>query len=78
VDGLLEGALEARAAGTTIVLCSDHGNLEDNSFKGHTDNPVPLLVVGPAAIDPVWDEVRSITDVAGAVLDWLDRKRTAS
>ena len=37
-----------------------------------------LDVLRPAAIDPVWDEVRSITDVAGAVLDWLDRKRTAS
>jgi 2,3-bisphosphoglycerate-independent phosphoglycerate mutase len=72
VDGLLGGMIEARPPGATIVVCSDHGNLEDSRFKGHTTNPVPLLVVGPGAADPVWDPVRAITDVAGAILGWLD------
>ena len=72
VDGLLAGLIEARPPGATVVVCSDHGNLEDIEFRGHTTNPVPLLVFGPAAEDSVWDEVESITDVSRVVLDWLD------
>jgi phosphopentomutase len=72
VDGLLAGLIEARPPGATVVVCSDHGNLEDSQFKGHTTNPVPLLVVGPAAEDAVWDAVEDITDVPQAILAWLD------
>jgi 2,3-bisphosphoglycerate-independent phosphoglycerate mutase len=71
VDGLLEGLMDARPRGATIVLCSDHGNLEDSSFKGHTTNPVPLLVVGPAAADPNWEQVHNIADVPEMILAWL-------
>lgn len=72
VDGLLGGLIEARPPGATVVVCSDHGNLEDSQFRGHTTNPVPLLVVGPGAEDPAWDDVRDITHVPGAILGWLD------
>jgi 2,3-bisphosphoglycerate-independent phosphoglycerate mutase len=71
VDGLLRGLLDARPSEVAVVLCSDHGNLEDSTFKGHTANPVPLLVVGPAARDPVWDGVQSIVGVPEAILRWL-------
>ena len=30
----------------TLILISDHGNIEDFSVSGHTTNPVPCLVVG--------------------------------
>jgi len=30
----------------TFILTSDHGNIEDLSFPGHTHNPVPFTVVG--------------------------------
>jgi hypothetical protein len=33
----------------SLVLTSDHGNIEDMSTKTHTRNPVPLLVRGEAA-----------------------------
>ncbi len=72
VDEFLAGLLAARPAGATVVLCSDHGNVEDRVFKGHTTNPVPLLVVGPGAVDLVWERVRDITGVPGAILGWLD------
>jgi hypothetical protein len=75
VDGLLDGLVEARPTGTTVVVCSDHGNVETVAFKGHTTNPVPLLVVGPGADADVWDEVWSITGVSGAILGWLDGAR---
>ena len=78
VDGMLGGLMDARHPGTTVVVCSDHGNIEDNTFRGHTTNPVPLLVVGPGAGDPVWDNVKAITDVSNAILGWLDGKGSQS
>lgn len=66
LDGLLSGFLPARAADVTLVLTSDHGNLEESGHTRHTTNPVPLLVVGPAA--PCFASARAITDVAPAIL----------
>ena len=76
VDGMMDGLMAARAPETTLVVCSDHGNLEDTTFKGHTTNPVPLLVIGPGAGHPLWDRVKSITDVPSAILGWLDGGRS--
>ena len=33
----------------TLLVTSDHGNLEDKTTKSHTINPVPLIAFGPAA-----------------------------
>ncbi len=66
VDGLLGGLLAHLPAGVTLVVSSDHGNLEDASTKRHTANPVPLLAVGPGA--GAFREARKITDVAEAIL----------
>lgn len=79
VDGLLQGLIEERPGDATIVLCSDHGNLEDPTFKGHTTNPVPLLVVGPGAVYSAWRDVKAIVDVPGTILNWLtEQDNTAS
>ena len=69
IDGLLGGILDNRPPGVTLVLSSDHGNLEDTSTKRHTTNPVPLLAVGPDAA--AFRDARAITDVAEAVLSIL-------
>jgi hypothetical protein len=66
IDAFLGGVLRHRAPGATLILTSDHGNLETRSFKGHTLNPVPLLVVGPAV--ERFREVRDITHIAPAIL----------
>lgn len=50
----------------TLVLTSDHGNLEDLSIKTHTRNPVPLAVFGPGAAS--FQDVGSIQDVASRVM----------
>lgn len=50
----------------TLVLCSDHGNLEDLSTKSHTRNPVPLVATGPQA--RYFHEAGNITDVPRAML----------
>ena len=39
--------MAARPADLTVLLTSDHGNLEDATSTSHTANPVPLLAVGP-------------------------------
>lgn len=49
LDGLLAGVLAARPPGLTVLLTSDHGNVEEAGHRRHTRNPVPLLAVGPAA-----------------------------
>lgn len=69
VDAFLGGVLRHRPPGTTLVLTSDHGNLETRSFKGHTLNPVPLLVVGPAVEH--FRHVTDITQIAPAILGAL-------
>lgn len=52
---------------TTIILTSDHGNLEDLSVKTHTLHPVPTLVWG-AGLPNVLAQVKAIDDIAGAIL----------
>ncbi len=69
LDAFLGGALAHRRPDTTLVICSDHGNLEDASTKGHTTNSVPLLAVGPGV--SYFDSAAAITDVTPAILALL-------
>lgn len=55
----------------TVVLCSDHGNIENVSIKTHTRNKVPLFVYGHAA--QVFFEATSILDVVPAIVELLDK-----
>lgn len=66
LDALLGSLLELGAGESfTLLLTSDHGNLEDLSGRGHTENRVPLLVLGPGASEFL--EARSLLDVAPGV-----------
>ncbi|TNE71858.1 hypothetical protein EP331_08765 [bacterium] len=68
LDKLVQGLLkEIDIATQTVVLTSDHGNLEDLSVKTHTRNPVPLIAYGKKA--SVFSKVESLTDIKKAVLD---------
>ena len=69
LDEFLGGVLDHRPSDTTVVVSSDHGNLEDMTTKAHTSNPVPLLAVGPAAA--LFEEAHDLTDVAPAILTAL-------
>lgn len=69
LDGMLGGCLAALAPEATLLLCSDHGNLEDGTQPLHTTNPVPLLVVGPLA--PAFAGLRSILEITPAILEAL-------
>jgi hypothetical protein len=67
LDAFLGAILAHRSPGTTLIVSSDHGNLEDSTTKAHTTNPVPLLVVGPAA--RCFRHATAITDVVPVILE---------
>lgn len=60
IDALLGGVLAALRPGDTLLLTSDHGNIESIAAPSHTTNPVPLLVVGPGA-----HLCATVSDIAG-------------
>ena len=51
---------------TMVLLTSDHGNIEDISFKGHTRNPAMTLAFGPGR-ETLLNKTKSIIDVSGVV-----------
>ena len=57
----------AEAAGITILLTSDHGNIESMGERGHTLNPVPFIVVGPKE-EVIRESVKSLVDVTPTIL----------
>lgn len=71
LDNFLEGLITALRPNDTLVLSSDHGNFEDMGTQLHTENPVPLMVVGPAALQ--FDAVERITEITPAILATLDQ-----
>jgi hypothetical protein len=70
LDAFLGAVVANRSPDTTLVVCSDHGNVEDATSKAHTTNPVPLLVLGSGARD--FRQATQITDVAPAILSFLN------
>jgi len=55
------------AAGITLVMTSDHGNIESIGQRGHTFNPVPFISMGPKE-KFLRDRVSSLADVTPALL----------
>jgi hypothetical protein len=74
LDSLI-GRLRSRLnRGTdTLLITSDHGNLEDFSSRSHTGNPVPLILWGNGA-DDLRKRIRHIGEVTPAIIDWIKRR----
>lgn len=64
LDRFLAGVVQGLKH-TTLLVTSDHGNLEDKSVKTHTEHPVPLLVAGPGS--EYFASTKSLLDIAPAV-----------
>ncbi len=60
--GLLDPAVD------TLVLTSDHGNLEQHALRGHNRNPVPLIAWGRHGAR-LRRRIQSISDVTPAILE---------
>ena len=58
------------AAGITLLMTSDHGNVEAMNERGHTRNPVPFIAFGPKEAE-IRDKVSSLTDVTPAILSFV-------
>lgn len=72
LDHLIGHILEEMESVHSLVLCSDHGNLEDLSTKTHTRNEVPLLAKGSVCEE--LSKASSILDVSPAIVRHLKKK----
>jgi 2,3-bisphosphoglycerate-independent phosphoglycerate mutase len=64
LDAFLQGVVE-NLGEVTLLVTSDHGNLEDKSVKTHTLSDVPLLVMGKGS--SYFANATSLLEVAPAV-----------
>jgi len=61
---------------TSVILTSDHGNIEDLSSRNHTLNEVPTIVWG-ANRDRIAGRIKNLADITPAIVDTLTEKTTA-
>ncbi|HEX8821691.1 MAG TPA: metalloenzyme [Archangium sp.] len=69
-DAFARAVVATRPPEARVLVCSDHGNVEDLTTRSHTLNPVPVLYFGPPA--PEVEALATVADVGRTVLRWLD------
>jgi 2,3-bisphosphoglycerate-independent phosphoglycerate mutase len=60
-------------AHTTLLLTSDHGNIEDLSLRNHTLNLVPTLIWGEHK-EQIAARVKTLADITPAIIEVLTAK----
>jgi len=60
---------------TTVILTSDHGNIEDLSSRNHTLHDVPTIIWG-AERERVASRIRSLADITPSIADLLTETTT--
>ena len=60
---------------TSVILTSDHGNIEDLSSRNHTLNDVPTIVWG-ANREPIASRIKDLADITPAIVESLTKKAT--
>ena len=58
----------------TVLITSDHGNIEDLSVRNHTLNDVPTLVWGSEK-EFFADKIKSLADVTPAIIEILKNRK---
>jgi len=66
VDQFVENVVENLPTNVTLVITSDHGNLENLTTKRYTLNAVPLIAIGPNAQD--FHPVHNLTGIAEVIM----------
>jgi len=61
---------------TTVILTSDHGNIEDLSSRNHTLNAVPTIVWG-ANRQHIASRITNLADITPAIVHTLTEKAAA-
>jgi hypothetical protein len=67
LDRFLLYILKSLSPEMTLVICSDHGNLEDISVKTHTLNPALTITAGKFALE-LSEKIRDLTDIKPAIM----------
>jgi hypothetical protein len=71
MDGFLAGLLDRLdRENDTVLMISDHGNIEDLSVRTHTRNPVPLIVIGKHH-SYFCSRVRNLTHITPAIITYF-------
>jgi hypothetical protein len=65
-DAFARAVIQQRPDDTFVVICSDHGNVEDLSLRQHTRNAVAVLTFGAGPMT-----FTSVADVGRAITGWL-------
>jgi bisphosphoglycerate-independent phosphoglycerate mutase (AlkP superfamily) len=74
---LIRGVLARIDLGSTsVILTSDHGNIEDLSSRNHTLNNVPTIVWG-AEKNRIAPRIKSLADITPAIVETLTAKAAA-
>ncbi len=55
---------------TVVLLCSDHGNMEDMRVITHTLNPVPTIIWGNVSSE-LTNSIQNLTDITPFILQCL-------
>lgn len=66
-DAFARAVIATRPDDVQVLICSDHGNVEDLSIRSHTRNPIAVLSFGPAKLPPL----STVADVGTAALSVL-------
>lgn len=66
-DAFAREVIALRPVDCQVLICSDHGNVEDLSSRSHTRHPVAVLAFGGAALPPL----NTVADVGVAVVTVL-------
>ena len=66
-DTFARAVIASRPADAQVLICSDHGNVEDLSTRGHTHNRVAVLHFGATTPPPM----HTVADVGAAALTLL-------
>jgi hypothetical protein len=69
-DAFARAVVASRSPQAHVLVCSDHGNVEDLSTRSHTLNNVALLWFGPEVATP--QPLTTVADVGRLVLHLLD------
>jgi 2,3-bisphosphoglycerate-independent phosphoglycerate mutase len=62
---------------STVILTSDHGNIEDLSVRNHTLNLVPTIIWG-ANKHEIASSIKSLADITPAIIRTLTKKPSAA
>ncbi len=74
LDRFLDGILvKFDVQRDTLLLISDHGNIEDLTTKSHTRNPVPLIAAGRHR-EYFAGAIRRLTDLTPAIIESIGRR----